>query len=66
LPQQDIEEDTRESYKSLIRVHIRPALGEVPLTTLVRRATEIVEQFYGELRRCRGSVQRPHADRSQR
>jgi integrase len=53
LPQHDVEEDTKESYESLIRVHIRPALGDVPLTTLVRRATEIVEQFYGELRRCR-------------
>jgi integrase len=53
LPQHDIEEDTRESYESLIRVHIRPALGDLPLTTLVRKATELVEQFYGELRRCR-------------
>ncbi len=53
LPQHDVEEDTRESYESLIRVHIRPALGDVPLTTLIRRSTELVEQFYGELRRCR-------------
>jgi integrase len=53
LPQHEIDENTRESYDSLIRVHIRPALGEIPLTTLVRKATETVEQFYGELRRCR-------------
>jgi integrase len=53
LPQHDIEEDTRESYESLIRVHIRPALGDLPLSMLVRKATETVEQFYGELRRCR-------------
>ena len=53
LPQHDIDENTRESYDSLIRIHIRPALGGIPLTTLVRKATETVEQFYGELRRCR-------------
>jgi hypothetical protein len=47
------DENTRESYESLIRVHIRPALGDLPLTTLVRKATETVEQFYSELRRCR-------------
>ena len=49
----DVDENTRESNESLIRVHIRPALGDLPLTTLVRKATETVEQFYGELRRCR-------------
>jgi hypothetical protein len=53
LPQQDVEEDTRESFESLIRVHIRPALGDVPLMTFVRKATEIVEHLYGELRGCR-------------
>jgi integrase len=53
LPQHDVDENTRESYESLIRVHIRPGLGDVPLTTLVRKSTETVEQFYGELRRCR-------------
>jgi integrase len=53
LPQHDVDENTRESYESLIRIYLRPALGDVPLTTLVRRSTETVEQFYGELRRCR-------------
>ena len=53
LPQHDIDENTRKSYESLIRIYIRPALGDVPLTTLVRRSTELVEQFYGELRQCR-------------
>jgi len=52
LPQHDVDENTRESYESLIRVHIRPPLGDVPLATLVRRSTELVEQFYGELRQC--------------
>jgi integrase len=53
LPQHDIDENTRESYDSLIRNHIRPALGDIPLTRLVRNSTETVEGFYGDLRRCR-------------
>jgi integrase len=53
LPQHDVDENTRTSYESLIRNHIKPALGSVPLTTLTRKATEIVEQFYADLRRCR-------------
>jgi len=53
LPQHDIDENTRKSYESLIRIYLRPALGDLPLTTLVRKSTETVEQFYGELRRCR-------------
>jgi len=53
LPQHDVDENTRESYESLIRVHIRPGLGDVPLTALVQKSTEPVEQSYGELRRRR-------------
>jgi integrase len=53
LPQHDVDENTRVSYESLIRLYLRPALGDVPLTTLVRKSTETVEQFYGDLRRCR-------------
>jgi hypothetical protein len=53
LPQHDVDENTRTSYESLIRNHIKPALGDVSLTTLARKATEIVEQFYADLRRCR-------------
>jgi hypothetical protein len=30
LPQHDVDQNTRESYESLIRVHIRPGLGDVP------------------------------------
>jgi hypothetical protein len=32
---------------------IKPALGGVPLTTLTRKTTEVVEQVYADLRRCR-------------
>jgi hypothetical protein len=40
LPQHDIDENTRKSYESLIRLYLRPALGDLPLTTLVRKSTE--------------------------
>lgn len=53
LPQHDVDENTRSTYESLIRLHIRPALGHLPLTTLVRKATETLEHFYAEVRRCR-------------
>ena len=38
LPQHDIDENTRKSYESLIRIYLRPVLGDLPLTTLVRKA----------------------------
>ena len=53
LPQHDVDEQTITCYESLIRNHIRPALGDVRLTTLVRKATETVESFFADLRRCR-------------
>ena len=43
---------TRVTYESLIRTHIRPALGAVPLSGLHRGAAQILEAFYGDLRRC--------------
>ncbi|HZC72797.1 MAG TPA: hypothetical protein VE442_19025, partial [Jatrophihabitans sp.] len=49
LPQHDVDGHTKSTYESLIRVHIRPALGDVRLTTLVRKATETVEFFYADL-----------------
>jgi integrase len=53
LPQHDVDEHTKSTYDSLIRNHIRPAVGDVPLTVFMRRATETLESFYGELLRCR-------------
>lgn len=53
LPQHEVDESTRTTYESLIRNHIRPALGQLPLTVLMRRATETLESFYADLRRCR-------------
>lgn len=52
FPQHDVGPSTKTTYESLIRNHIRPALGAVPLTKLQRSAAEILERFYGELRRC--------------
>lgn len=47
---------TRVTYEILIRNHIRPALGVVSLAKLHRSAAEILEGFYGELRRCSGAA----------
>jgi integrase len=58
LPQHDVDEQTIACYDSLIRNHIRPALGDVRLTTLVRKATEVVEMFFADLRRCRARCDR--------
>jgi integrase len=53
LPQHDVDEHTKSTYESLIRNHIHPALGGVRLATLLRNATETVEFYYADLRRCR-------------
>jgi integrase len=41
------------NYEWIIRDHIRPVLGEVPLVLLLRDASERLERFYADLRRCR-------------
>ena len=52
FPNHDVGPSTKVTYESLIRNHIRPALGAVPLTKLHRSAAKILEDLYGELRRC--------------
>ncbi|MEP7019902.1 MAG: site-specific integrase [Pseudonocardiales bacterium] len=52
LPRHDVGPSTRATYESLIRNHIRPALGPLPLAKLHRGAAEILEGLYGDLRRC--------------
>lgn len=52
LPQLEIDDTTRMNYESIIRRYIRPALGEVPLLLLTRDASERLEKFYADLRRC--------------
>ena len=61
--QHEVGVSARAAYDSLIRNHIRPALGAVPLTKLQRSAAEILERFYGDLRRCSQRCDgRPHVE----
>jgi integrase len=61
--QHEVGVSARATYDSLIRNHIRPALGAVPLTKLQRGAAEILERFYGDLRRCSQRCDgRPHVE----
>ncbi|GAA3537188.1 hypothetical protein GCM10022222_21120 [Amycolatopsis ultiminotia] len=53
LPQAEIDATTRMNYEWMIRDHIRPVLGDVPLVLLLRDASSRLEAFYADLRRCR-------------
>lgn len=53
FPQHEVDDTTRMTYDLLVRNHIRPVLGDVPLVLLMRDASERLERFYAELRRCR-------------
>ncbi len=46
----DVDPSTRERYEGIIRVHIRPALGDLPLSKVDGR---LLDTFYAQLRRCR-------------
>jgi len=46
----DVDPSTRRGYETKIRKHIRPSLGDVPLT---RPDVETLDSFYAERRRCR-------------
>lgn len=52
LAQHELDPTTRMNYESIIRRYIRPALGDVPLLLLIRDASERLEGFYADLRRC--------------
>lgn len=52
LSQHEVDTTTRMNYESAIRHYIRPELGEVPLVLFVRDASERLERFYADLRRC--------------
>ena len=51
-----IEDTTRAGYERLIRLHIRPVLGALPVG---RINGETVDAFYASLRACRGALRRP-------
>src|SRR5215207_4562112 len=46
----DVEQTTRDGYERYMRIHIRPLLGELPLS---RIDGEILDSFYAVLRTCR-------------
>jgi integrase len=46
----DVEPTTRTRYEGIIRNHLRPALGPLPLSKL---DGDILDRFFGQLRRCR-------------
>lgn len=53
LLQHELDATTRMNYEWMIRDHIRPVLGDVPLLLLTRDASARLESFYADLRRCR-------------
>src|SRR5215217_113753 len=46
----DAEKSTVDNYASLVRNHVRPLIGDVPLG---RIGGEVLDSFYRELRTCR-------------
>jgi integrase len=46
----DVEPTTRTRYEGIIRIHLRPALGSLPLSKL---DSDILDRFFGQRRRCR-------------
>jgi integrase len=46
----DVDESTLKTYRGYIERHIRPALGTLPVGKV---DGEVLDSFYGELRRCR-------------
>lgn len=46
----DVESNTRDAYESLARIHIRPLIGDLPLSKL---DGEVQDSFYLKLRTCR-------------
>jgi integrase len=55
-----IEDTTRTGYERLIRLHVRPMLGDLPIG---RIDGETLDAFYAELQRCRARCnRRSHID----
>jgi integrase len=46
----EVEANTHRAYAGYIRLHIKPALGQTPLSKVT---AQVLEEFYAELRRCR-------------
>ncbi|WP_433408896.1 hypothetical protein ACQPZU_01010 [Saccharomonospora azurea] len=52
LLQHELDVTTRMNYEWIIRDHIHPVLGDVPLLLLTRDASERLERYHADLRRC--------------
>lgn len=52
LPQHEVDRTTWGSYESIVRLYLRPALGDVPLALLTTKFADRMERYYAELRRC--------------
>ena len=46
----DVEPPTRTRHEGGIRIYLRPALGRLPLSRL---DSDLLDRFFGQLRRCR-------------
>ncbi|GLZ47864.1 hypothetical protein Acsp06_40490 [Actinomycetospora sp. NBRC 106375] len=46
----EVDATTQTRYESILRLHVRPALGDLPVPRLTG---EIIDRLKGELRRCR-------------
>ena len=53
LDQHEVSAGTLEDYRFVTETFIIPALGDIPLTRLVRDGSRVIERFYADLRRCR-------------
>jgi len=53
LPQHEVDRTTWGTYESIVRLYLRPALGNVPLVQLMANFAERMERYYGRLRLCR-------------
>jgi len=58
LPQHELNESARKTYESLIRNHIRPALGATPLARLTRHAGRLDERWFRHVFNLRQTVGR--------
>jgi integrase len=51
----DVEENTLAGYEANVRLYVRPALGDVPVSKVTAR---LLEELYAQLRRCRNRCDR--------
>ncbi|MPY81001.1 MAG: hypothetical protein GEV04_21705 [Actinophytocola sp.] len=52
LPQHEVDQTTWGTYESIVRLYLKPALGDVPLALLTTSFADRMERYYAQLRRC--------------